>query len=178
MDRVEVVVGDITQLAVDAVVNAANAQLAGGGGVDGAIHRAAGYQQLQQACRSLGGCPTGQVKMTPGFNLPAKYIFHAVGPIWHGGRQGEDRLLADCYRNAMALAAELGIDSIAFPSISCGVYGYPADLAVVVAVDEVRRALQKNSALKKVVFCCFDRHMAELYQQHLHSRLGGPDKGS
>lgn len=167
MAAIEVFRGDITTLAVDAIVNAANSRLAGGGGVDGAIHRAAGYEQLQAACRELGGCPTGQVKVTPGFNLPAKYIFHAVGPVWHGGNNGEAELLASCYRNAMSLAAELSIASIAFPAISCGIYGYPLELAVPVAVNTVREALKNNDNSLRVIFCCFDREMAEAYMSYL-----------
>ena len=169
MGRIEIAIGDITRLSVDVVVNAANSQLAGGGGVDGAIHLAAGYKQLQDACRQLGGCPTGQVKVTPGFNLTAKYIFHAVGPIWCGGQSGEPELLAGCYRRAMSLAAELKVASIAFPAISCGVYGYPAALAVPLAIEEVRAALEKNSSVQTVIFCCFDQVMAEHYRHYLNS---------
>ncbi|WP_461480778.1 O-acetyl-ADP-ribose deacetylase [Porticoccus sp.] len=173
MDPIEVVIGDIATLPVAAVVNAANSQLAGGGGVDGAIHRAAGYRQLQDACRKLGACPTGQVKVTPGFNLPAQYIFHAVGPVWHGGDRGEPQQLASCYRRAMALAQQLGINSIAFPAISCGVYGYPAELAVPVAIEAVRAALGNNARLQQVIFCCFDPAMAERYRRYLHSLQRG-----
>ncbi|MEZ5528579.1 MAG: O-acetyl-ADP-ribose deacetylase [Porticoccaceae bacterium] len=169
MAAIEIFRGDITTLAVDAIVNAANSRLAGGGGVDGAIHRAAGYEQLQATCRELGGCPTGQVKVTPGFNLPAKYIFHAVGPVWHGGNNGEAGLLASCYRNAMSLAVEQSIASIAFPAISCGVYGYPLELAVPVAVNAVRGALKNNDNNLRVIFCCFDQEMAEAYMSYLRS---------
>lgn len=163
----EVIVGDITRLEVDVVVNAANQQLAGGGGVDGAIHRAAGYEQLQQACRELGGCPTGEVVMTPAFNLPAQYIFHAVGPIWRGGNRGEQALLASCYRKAMLMAEELGVSSIAFPAISCGVYGYPPELAAPVAVSEVQAQLNQSSLLRRTIFCCFDEVMATRYRRLL-----------
>lgn len=169
MAAIEVFSGDITTLAVDAIVNAANSRLAGGGGVDGAIHRAAGYEQLQAACRGLGGCSTGQVKVTPGFNLPAKYIFHAVGPVWRGGNNGEAGLLASCYRNAMSLAVELSIASIAFPAISCGIYGYPLKLAVPVAVNAVREALENTDNSLRVIFCCFDQEMAEAYMSYLSS---------
>ncbi len=169
MGRIEVLIGDITGLSVDVVVNAANSQLAGGGGVDGAIHRAAGHQQLQNACRQLGGCPTGQVKVTPAFNLSAKYIFHAVGPVWYGGQRGEPALLASCYRQAMSLAGELNVASIAFPAISCGIYGYPPELAVPVAIEEVKSALEKNCTLQRVIFCCCDQSMAEGYQRYLNS---------
>ncbi len=172
---IDVFTGDITGLAVDAIVNAANDRLAGGGGVDGAIHRAAGYEQLQAACRQIGGCPTGQVRVTPGFNLAARYIFHAVGPVWHGGGRGEEQLLRSCYRQAMAKADDLGVGSIAFPAISCGVYGYPADKAVICAVDEVVAHLQRqfaaSRALTRVIFCCFDLPMSERYRQYLHTKF-------
>jgi Predicted phosphatase homologous to the C-terminal domain of histone macroH2A1 len=168
-----VIEGDITGLQVDAVVNAANERLAGGGGVDGAIHRAAGYDQLQAACRALGGCPTGQVKVTPGFNLPAKYIFHAVGPVWRGGDHNEEALLASCYRNALRLAEDYGISSIAFPAISCGVYGYPVRQAVHCAVSTVVQYLQELSLRQgarpigapagiQVIFCCFSGDVAQV----------------
>lgn len=160
----EVVVGDITRLRVDVVVNAANQQLAGGGGVDGAIHQAAGYQELQQACRQLGGCPTGQVVMTAAFNLSARYIFHAVGPVWRGGASGEQALLASCYRQAMVMADELGVCSIAFPAISSGIYGYPPALAAPVAVSVVRAQLDQGSSLQRAIFCCFDEVMAKHYR--------------
>lgn len=173
--NIEVFTGDITGLAVDAIVNAANDRLAGGGGVDGAIHRAAGYEQLQAACRKIGGCPTGQVRVTPGFNLSARYIFHAVGPVWQGGDQGEEQLLRSCYRQAMAKADELGVRSIAFPAISCGVYDYPAEQAVVCAVDEVVAHLKRQIAADRppttVIFCCFGPAMAALYQQYLETSL-------
>ena len=166
--QLQMLVGDITKLQVDAIVNAANAQLAGGGGVDGAIHNAAGWEQLQKACRKLGGCPTGQVKVTPGFNLPARYILHAVGPVWQGGNHNEPQLLANCYSNALRLCREMKLESVAFPAISCGVYGYPAELAVQVAVDTVRDALIGSDIA--VTFCCFDQAMAELYRNYLSAR--------
>jgi len=165
---IEVVEGDITTLAVDAIVNAANSRLAGGGGVDGAIHRAAG-PELHEACKALGGCPTGQVKMTPGFRLPAKAVLHAVGPVWHGGKQGEPEALASCYQNAMALAAEHRFASIAFSAISCGIYGYPNDEAVEIAVKSVKQALAAKTTVQRVVFCCFDRAMADRYRRVLGS---------
>ena len=164
---IEVVEGDITGLQVDAIVNAANDRLAGGGGVDGAIHRAAGQRELQGACRAIGGCPTGEVRLTPGFALQARAIIHAVGPVWRGGAQGEDDLLASCYRNALALAAEQGFASIAFPAISCGVYGFPPERAVPIAVREVRAALARPTSLRRVIFCCFDGAMAERYRRAL-----------
>ncbi|MFZ5653312.1 MAG: O-acetyl-ADP-ribose deacetylase [Pseudomonadota bacterium] len=164
---IEVVEGDITRLRVDAIVNAANERLAGGGGVDGAIHRAAGHRELQAACRAIGGCPTGEVRLTPGFALPARAIIHAVGPVWQGGAAGEDELLASCYRNAMALAAEQGFASIAFPAISCGVYGFPPERAVPIAVREVHAALARPTSVRRVIFCCFDAAMADLYRREL-----------
>ncbi len=164
MCSIQVVLGDITQLSVDAIVNAANSQLAGGGGVDGAIHQAAGYEQLHYACSLLGGCPTGQVKTTEGFDLPAKYIFHAVGPIWCGGMHHEEQLLASCYRNVMILAKDHGVLSIAFPAISCGVYAFPVNKAVAIAVREVMNAVAEDSAIERVIFCCFDEAMVKSYE--------------
>ncbi|MBK8131555.1 MAG: O-acetyl-ADP-ribose deacetylase [Gammaproteobacteria bacterium] len=164
---IEVVEGDITALAVDAVVNAANSRLAGGGGVDGAIHRAAGHDTLQAACRVLGGCPTGEVRLTPGFALPARAIIHAVGPVWQGGGAHEEELLARCYRNAMAVASAERFRSLAFPAISCGVYGFPSERAVPIAVREVRAALARPTTVKQVLFCCFDAAMAARYRAEL-----------
>ncbi len=166
--KLEVMVGDITQLSVDVVVNAANSRLAGGGGVDGAIHRAAGAQELQAACRQLGGCPAGDVRETSAFRMPAKAIFHTVGPVWHGGAQGEPELLASCYRSCLKLAGERGFDSIAFPAISCGVYGYPHQKAAALAVETVQQTLiAMEKPLQRVIFCCFDDAMASLYRDLL-----------
>ncbi len=164
---IEVIEGDITALAVDAVVNAANSRLAGGGGVDGAIHRAAGHATLQAACRALGGCPTGEVRLTPGFALPARAIIHAVGPVWQGGGANEETLLARCYRNAMAVASAERLRSLAFPAISCGVYGFPPERAVPIAVREVRDAMTRSTTVERVIFCCFDAAMAARYRAEL-----------
>ena len=155
-DRIEIVEGDITALNVDAIVNAANTMLAPGGGVCGAIHRAAG-PRLAEACAELGGCETGEAKITPGFRLPARYVIHTVGPVWEGGESGEDRLLEACYRNSLALAAEHGLVSIAFPAISTGIFGFPPDRAALIALRTVRAALPDFRSIERVVFCCFDK---------------------
>ncbi len=164
--RIRVLQGDITRLAIDAIVNAANSTLLGGGGVDGAIHRAAG-PELRAHCATLGGCPTGEARITPGFRLPAKYIIHTVGPVWHGGRHGEAELLAACYRHSFALAGEHGVRSIAFPAISCGAYGYPKAEAAQIAVAECRRAMAENPALLEVILVAFDEEMRSLYEAAL-----------
>jgi O-acetyl-ADP-ribose deacetylase (regulator of RNase III) len=166
---IDLLQADITTLDVDAIVNAANRALAGGGGVDGAIHRAAG-PALSDACKAIPmvqpfvRCPTGEARITPGFKLPARWIIHAVGPVWSGGREGEPELLASCYRNALALAQAHGIASIAFPAISCGVFGYPPDRAVDIAVRMVRAHAPNGM---RVIFCTFDTAMAERYRTAL-----------
>lgn len=156
----DVFIGDIAQLAVDAIVNAANSSLLGGGGVDGAIHRAAGPELLEY-CRGLGGCPTGEARISPGFGLPARYIIHAVGPVWYGGDKGEAELLAGCYRQAFELARQNNLRSLAFPAISCGVFRFPHDQAAAIAVRECRTALADNPQLQQILLVAFDEVMAQ-----------------
>ena len=161
--------GDITRLAVDAIVNAANSSLLGGGGVDGAIHRAAGPELLAE-CRTLGGCNTGEVRLTRGYRLPARYVIHTVGPVWHGGLRGEPELLASCYRQSLKLAAGNGISTLAFPSISTGVYDYPIELAAEIAVATVRSCLPEHSTIREVLFCCFSSDDLQVYERVLNSK--------
>jgi len=168
-----VVEGDITRQTADAIVNAANSSLLGGGGVDGAIHRAAGPELLAE-CRTLGGCPTGQARITKGYRLPAKWVIHTVGPVWHGGDHGEDALLAECYRNSLALAARRGVRSVAFPAISTGAYGFPLERAARIAVTEVKRFLAKESSIERVVFVCFGREAYDCYVQTLEAAGSSP----
>lgn len=166
--RVRIEDADITQLTVDAIVNAANERLAPGGGVCGAIHRAAG-PELAVECATIGGCPTGEARLTRGHSLPARYVIHTVGPVWHGGERGERDLLASCYRACLSLAAEHGIESLAFPAISTGIFGYPLDRAAAVAVDTVRRWCAENEAPGDIVFCVFGSEAAEAYEAAMSS---------
>jgi O-acetyl-ADP-ribose deacetylase (regulator of RNase III) len=161
-DRISIVKTDITTLAVDAIVNAANSSLLGGGGVDGAIHRAAGPELLAE-CRLLGGCKTGQAKLTKGYRLPARYVLHTVGPVWNGGGHNEHELLASCYRSCFAIAREKCLRTLAFPAISCGIYRFPVEQAVEIAVRETLAELDTNASMERVVFACFDEAVYSVY---------------
>jgi len=164
--RIEIAEGDITKLPVDAIVNAANTTLLGGGGVDGAIHRAAGPELLEE-CRTLGGCPTGQAKITRGYRLPARHVIHTVGPVWHGGAHGEDELLAGCYRNSLALAKSHGLKTIAFPSISTGAYRFPLERAARIALREMGAFLNTEPSFEKIICCCFGAETIRVYREAL-----------
>jgi O-acetyl-ADP-ribose deacetylase len=170
-DRLEVVEGDITRQPVEVIVNAANTSLLGGGGVDGAIHRAAGPALLEE-CRALGGCATGQAKITKGYRLPAKWVIHTVGPVWHGGQHGENDLLASCYRTCFALAVQHDIHTIAFPSISTGAYGFPMDQAARIAVSETKSFLERNTSVEKVLLVCFGQHACQIHSEAVKALFG------
>jgi O-acetyl-ADP-ribose deacetylase (regulator of RNase III) len=163
--------GDITSLAVDAIVNAANTSLLGGGGVDGAIHRAAGPELLAE-CRTIGGCPTGEARVTRGYRLPARYVIHTVGPVWRDGKHGEDEKLASCYRNSLALAAAHDLRTVAFPAISTGIYGFPLDRATRIAITETAKALAAYPGIERVIFACFSDAAYVLYTQELAAHGG------
>jgi len=164
--KIDFIRGDITTLDVDAIVNAANTTLLGGGGVDGAIHRAAGHELLAE-CRTLGGCQPGEAKLTRGYRLPARFVIHTVGPVWRGGKRGESRTLANCYRNSLQLAVERGIKTIAFPAISCGAYGYPISEATQIAVETTREFLATTDRIDKVIFVLWSEDIYEAYRQLL-----------
>ena len=164
MNRIQIINDDLTTLEVDAIVNAANTSLLGGGGVDGAIHRAAG-PKLVEDCRMLNGCRTGEAKLTGGYNLPAKHVIHTAGPVWNGGGKGEPELLANCYRNSLRIATENGFRSVAFPAISCGIYGYPIAQAVTIALRETKAHLDAHDLPETVIFCCFGSEIQAEYER-------------
>ena len=166
MDKIELVLGNITKQTVDAIVNAANTTLLGGGGVDGAIHRAAGPELLEE-CRRIGGCPTGEARITKAYRLPAKDVIHTVGPVWRGGNTGEDELLGNCYRNSLKLAEQNGVKTIAFPSISTGAYGFPIERAAPIAVRTVREAIDNTKSIERIIFVCFSQPDYEVYEKSM-----------
>ena len=171
-ERVKIIEGDITKQAVDAVVNAANTTLLGGGGVDGAIHRAAGPELLEET-RQIGGCPTGEAKVSRGYRLPARWVIHTVGPVWAGGHKNEDTLLANCYKNSLRAAVDAGAKTIAFPSISTGAYRFPLDRATEIAMRETKRFLESDDTVKQVIFVCFGEKVLKTYQDVLSRVFGG-----
>ncbi len=165
-ERIEIVEGDITKQEVDAIVNAANTSLLGGGGVDGAIHRAAGPELLEET-KKIGGCPTGEARVSKGYRLPAKWVIHTVGPVWRGGNRNEDELLASCYKNSLKAALELGAKTVAFPSISTGAYGFPLERATKIAMEETKKFLENNDLPEKVIFVCFGTEAFNTYKKIL-----------
>jgi O-acetyl-ADP-ribose deacetylase (regulator of RNase III) len=171
-DRVEIIQGDITTQEVDAIVNAANTTLLGGGGVDGAIHRSAGPELVAET-RKIGGCPTGEARATKGYRLPAKWVIHTVGPVWGGGKRNEDNLLANCYKNSFKVARDLGVKSIAFPSISTGAYMFPLERATEIALEETKSILETDKDLDKVVFVCFNEKVLKVYQDIYKKAFAG-----
>jgi O-acetyl-ADP-ribose deacetylase (regulator of RNase III) len=166
LGTIDIVLGDITRQEVDAIVNAANTTLLGGGGVDGAIHKGAGPRLLEE-CRRIGGCPTGEARITKGYKLPAKYVIHTVGPVWRGGGNREDEFLRNCYRNSLRLAVQNGIKTLAFPSISTGAYGFPIERAASIAIETVTSTLKEDKAVEKVVFVCFSKSDYEVYRNRI-----------
>jgi len=173
--RILIEQGDITRLQVDAIVNAANSSLLGGGGVDGAIHRGAGPELLEE-CRTIGGCPTGEARITKGYRLPARHVIHTVGPVWRGGTQGEDALLASAYRSSLELARDHGLETIAFPAISTGIFGYPLERATQIAIGEVWRFLEGSDVPRSVTFVCFDGETCDVYERTLAAASPGNDR--
>ena len=169
-EKIKIIQGDITKLEVDAIVNAANNSLLGGGGVDGAIHRAAGPDLLEET-RKIGGCPTGEARVSGGYDLPARWVIHTVGPVWKGGSQNEENLLASCYRNSFAAAVEKGVKTVAFPAVSAGVYGFPLKKATEIAMRETRQFLENDDLLDQVIFVCFSQEALKIYQETFSTRI-------